>query len=94
MTGFGEWLLGILQSILQYFVDLLLAQANWFWDALLSWLGTGFIIGIIQTTDTMFSAIPPGVWFFANVCQAPVGVTMILSAYLVRFFIRRIPIIG
>jgi len=94
MTAFGEWLLSVLQDILQYFVDLLLAQANWFWDALLSWLSTGYIVGTIQAADALISAVPSGVWFFANMCQAPVGLTMVISAYLVRFFIRRIPIIG
>ncbi|TWH71296.1 uncharacterized protein DUF2523 [Azomonas agilis] len=41
-----------------------------------------------------FSNIPEGVVFFAQALQIKEGISMVLSAYLLRFVIRRIPIIG
>ncbi|WHV73950.1 DUF2523 family protein [Pseudomonas aeruginosa] len=41
-----------------------------------------------------FQAIPPSVVYFANAFQIGPGVTMVLGAYLLRFILRRIPIIG
>ncbi|MCT7418666.1 DUF2523 family protein [Pseudomonas aeruginosa] len=41
-----------------------------------------------------FQSIPPSVVYFANAFQIGPGVTMVLGAYLLRFILRRIPIIG
>jgi hypothetical protein len=41
-----------------------------------------------------FSAIPSGMWWLMDMMQFNVEVPMVISAYLTRFIIRRIPIIG
>jgi hypothetical protein len=41
-----------------------------------------------------FTGIPPGVWWFLDMFQIAAGVKMILAAYVTRFSIRRIPVIG
>lgn len=41
-----------------------------------------------------FDGIPPSVVFFADAFQIGPGIAMILGAYLLRFILRRIPIIG
>jgi hypothetical protein len=41
-----------------------------------------------------FSSIPSTVWYFLDVFQISAGIPMILAAYITRFMIRRIPIIG
>lgn len=41
-----------------------------------------------------FGAIGPGVWFFLDFFQLGYGVPLVLSAYVARFLIRRLPVIG
>jgi hypothetical protein len=41
-----------------------------------------------------FTAIPSGVWFFFDLFQVGLGVKLCLAAYVTRFAIRRIPLIG
>lgn len=94
MTGFSEWLLSILKEGMQFLIDLFLNIAIWLWEALLSLISSGVIVGLIQGGNELFMQIPSSVWFFMNACQVPMGIFSILSAYTVRFFIRRIPFIG
>ena len=35
-----------------------------------------------------------GVWYLLNIFQIPFGIKVCLSAYVTRFMIRRIPVIG
>lgn len=41
-----------------------------------------------------FSAQYAGVWYFLDLFQIPLGVPLVLSAYVTRFIVRRIPVIG
>lgn len=43
---------------------------------------------------TLFIAIPPGVWFFMDFMAIDVGLPLMIVAYVARFLIRRIPLIG
>jgi len=58
---------------------------------LLSLLAAGFNLAGLTTT---FLSIPPGVWFFLDFMALDVGIPVLLGAYVTRFLIRRIPIIG
>jgi hypothetical protein len=50
-----------------------------------SWfVGAGAVMG----------AMPPGVAFVANAFMVPQGIAIIVSAYTIRFIIRRLPFIG
>lgn len=42
----------------------------------------------------LFNLLPDSAWFFINYFKIPTGITLVLSALLTRFLIRRIPIIG
>lgn len=42
----------------------------------------------------LFNLLPDSVWFFLNYFKIPTGITLVISALLTRFLIRRIPIIG
>ncbi|OCG70670.1 DUF2523 domain-containing protein [Gilliamella sp. Occ3-1] len=42
----------------------------------------------------LFVLLPDSVWYFLNYFKVPTGITMVISALLTRFLIRRIPIIG
>lgn len=46
------------------------------------------------TFGDSFSVLSPGVWFFLDFFQIQTGATMLLSAFVTRFLIRRIPVIG
>jgi hypothetical protein len=41
-----------------------------------------------------FAAIPPGVWWVLDLFMVPLGVKLVLTAYVTRFAIRRMPVIG
>lgn len=94
MSAFGHWLLSILQDILQFIADIPVAVADWLYQALLDLISTSFIVGIIQSAAQIFSAIDPSVWYFLNIMQVPFGISVVTSAYLLRFLVRRIPLIG
>lgn len=44
--------------------------------------------------NSAFSAVHPAVWYFLNLTGALSGLSLIISAYISRFLIRRIPFIG
>jgi len=41
-----------------------------------------------------FSAVGSGVWFFLDFFQLGYGVPLLISAWVSRFLIRRLPVIG
>lgn len=62
--------------------------------------GLGGVIGSIPapsfflTAGTALGGIPPSVVFFAQAFQIGPGIAMIMSAYLLRWTIRRLPFVG
>jgi len=51
----------------------------------------------VLTPDSLnqaLSGFTPEIWFFVDLLRLDVGLPMIFSAYILRFSIRRIPIIG
>lgn len=47
-----------------------------------------------QAMSGAFSGIPPSMWFFLDLVHLDVGLPAVLSAWVLRFMIRRIPVIG
>jgi len=47
-----------------------------------------------SSLTSAFSSISPGMWWIMDMMQFSTGVPMVISAYLTRFILRRIPIIG
>jgi hypothetical protein len=41
-----------------------------------------------------FAAIPSGVWWVLDLFMVPLGLKLVLTGYVTRFAIRRMPIIG
>ena len=89
--------------------DLLTNFANWLIDALLwvpkevyKWLVNGLsavlsaipVPSWVSGLDSAFSSIPDGVLYFLSAFNFGYGVTVIMSAYALRFVIRRLPVIG
>lgn len=44
--------------------------------------------------DELFNQIPAGMWFILDVFKFSTGFNMCLSAYVLRFMIRRMPVVG
>jgi hypothetical protein len=42
----------------------------------------------------VFAGIDPGVVYFAEALMIPEGIAIVLSAYVLRFVIRRLPFVG
>ena len=44
--------------------------------------------------SSAFGGVSPGVWFFLDFFQLGYGVPLLISAWVARFLIRRLPVIG
>lgn len=82
----------------EWLKDMLLWLPQKVWELILA--GLGAIIENIPVPDWLASigsfgaGIPPGVAYIFQVMQIPEGLAMMMSAYVLRFIIRRIPVIG
>lgn len=47
-----------------------------------------------SSLTTGFGALSNSVWYFFDFFAIPFGLPLLLSAYVLRFMIRRIPVIG
>ena len=56
------------------------------------------VLGLLPTGDggvsSAFAGIPSGVWYFIDLFRVDLGVPAVCGAFLSRFIIRRLPIIG
>jgi Protein of unknown function (DUF2523) len=53
--------------------------------------------GIFPTAgslSTSLGGIPGAVWYFLDLFNVSAGIPLVLSAYVTRFIIRRVPLIG
>jgi hypothetical protein len=50
-------------------------------------------IGVANLTNS-FAGLDAGVWFFLDFFALGYGVPLMISAYITRFLIRRLPVIG
>lgn len=48
----------------------------------------------VASLDAAFAFITPGVWYFLDFFDFGFGLPVLISAYVARFLIRRIPVIG
>lgn len=90
VSAFSFILAWIVRSVLVKFV---VYFALWF-------ITTEFVSLIAQhlpvasALSAAFSGLDSGFWWFADKFQLSYGVPMMISAYVTRFTIRRIPVIG
>jgi len=87
-----------INDALQWLLDALLWVPRKIWQLLLEGLAT--VINAIPVPDFLsnlgaaWSALGPGTMYFLDVIQFDVGFPMLLSAYFLRFVIRRLPVVG
>jgi hypothetical protein len=48
----------------------------------------------VSSLTSAFSAVSPGVWWILDIAALNFGVPLIIGAFIARFLIRRIPVIG
>jgi len=67
------------------------------------WFVTTEFIDVLQRANILptanalsgaFRNIPPGVWYWLDLFAFSAGAQLLISAYVTRFIIRRIPLIG
>ena len=61
-------------------------------EALASVLG-GFLPQV-SSLNGVFSSIPSGIWFFMDLFAFSDGASIVMTAMVYRFLIRRMPVIG
>lgn len=92
------WLLGVIQSVADWFIGIAKSIGQWAVDGVLSALAA--VIEAIPVPDalsnasTVFGQIPSGVVYLVSAASFGQGLGIVAGAYLVRFLIRRLPLVG
>ncbi len=90
LYAFGAWLLGevtykaVMLGVLYFIVSWLMPLV---WSYCAPFMGVDSLTGL-------FNAIPDSVFFFMLGLRMDIGVPLIISAYIARFLIRRLPVVG
>lgn len=53
----------------------------------------GAFIGTSGLTSA-FGSLPAGIWYFIDLARLDFGIPWVLSAFVARFLVRRLPVIG
>ncbi|MBE0507898.1 MAG: hypothetical protein IBX50_14495 [Marinospirillum sp.] len=102
LEDLGNFIMNILLWLYEQVQDLV----QWFFDGL-EYLFIELILSpVLNALASLLESIPLPDWFthgtvsvgsagyFIAMAEVPAGITMIISAYTIRFLIRRIPVIG
>lgn len=57
-------------------------------------LSSAGILPNASSVSSSLGGIPAGVWYFLDLFNVSAGIPIIFSAYVARFIVRRIPVIG
>lgn len=97
----GDILMGILRfigQVIEWTVDffqwLFVKVAVLVFDAVIAVLSLIPVPDWLDDISTNITAIDPGVLFFVEPLQLGTGLSWVIGAYLLRFLIRRIPVVG
>ncbi|OXC75021.1 DUF2523 domain-containing protein [Caballeronia sordidicola] len=95
---------GILVSALNVFLGFVLrtvvvklvvyAALYLFVSEAITFLQAAHIFPTVASLASGFGGVGEGMWYFMDLCAFSVGAPLILTAYVSRFIIRRIPLIG
>lgn len=93
-----SYLIDFLEDILVWLKDLLLWLPRKLYELILDGLATVFeaipVPDWMEDGEGFFAAISPDVVYFLDDFKFVEGFQIVLAAYLLRFLIRRIPIVG
>lgn len=90
LRSFFGWMLG--QAVMKGIVLTALAVVvtflgEWLWSLLPSFMS-------VDALNNAFAVLPPGVWWVLEFFRVPQGAPLVLTASVVVFLIRRIPLVG
>lgn len=89
-----DWLMKALKWVVEGILDVLEQLLGLVLDALATILSAIPVPTWVSTAQSAWNAIDGSVWFFLDPFQVPEGIAIIMSAYGIRFLIRRLPIFG
>lgn len=91
-------LIEFIQRILEWVVELLLWVPRKIYELITQGLGDFFhaipVPTFIQNLGSLTASIDPGIAYFGAPLQIGACLGIIVGAYIIRFLIRRIPLIG
>jgi len=91
-------LIEFLQRILAWLVDLLLWVPRKLYELFLDGVATVIeaipVPGFMDNLGDMLAGLHPAIAYFSAPLQISVGLTWVFSALVLRFLIRRIPVVG
>lgn len=90
LRTFFSWLLGqaiIKGIVLSVLAGLVVVLGQWLWSLLPPYIST-------DALNTVFSSLPAGVWWILDFFRVTWGAPLLVSATVIAFLIRRIPVVG
>jgi hypothetical protein len=93
-----DYLIGFISRILTWLLDFVKWFAEWVYQEVM-----GALVGVlnaipvpqfIQDAPSVLGALPGGIGWGLAAFKVPEGLLIVMTALLIRFFIRRLPIIG
>lgn len=90
LRSFFGWLFGqaVLKGLILTALTLLITfLGEWLWSLLPSFMSS-------QALTNALAVLPSGIWWVLDYARIPYGLPLVLTASVVVFLIRRIPVIG
>lgn len=79
-------------SVIKFFVvSFIVAAMAVLVPLVMELLGAASLAGLLNTA---FGGLAPSMWYFIDLFQFSYGLPMLITAYVSRFLIRRLPIVG
>lgn len=98
MVALLQKILGFFAAVVEWVVDFFeWIIVRWFsmiFDAIIALLSAIPVPDWLSNLSSNIAGLNTGVLYFVAAFEIPTGLTWMLSAYLLRFLIRRIPFIG
>lgn len=93
-----DWFLGLVTDFLDWLLDLVAWIPREIWSGLLDGLAQALEAipapAFLQQAGSFFGGIPSNIVYFFQFFAVAEGLGFIITALLLRFLVRRIPIIG
>lgn len=87
-----------LSDFAQWLLDTLLYVPRWVWNELLIALASVItaipVPSFVLTWSANASSLPSSVIWFLSLLEFKAGLAMVASAYVLRWLLRRIPLVG
>lgn len=90
----SHWVEGLVSDVLEYIYNLPLYTYQLLCESLVDIFAAIPVPGFFSDATNLFSSINSGVLYYVAPLQLDYGIGILLSAYTLRFLIRRIPFIG